>query len=99
MENYAQPSVVPMPTATQPPVIEVASRDLEKMLAELTEITTVLEGRLAPVMREPEPSQVRADNPGITPAQSQIALVLRQRVAEAESIAYRLSSIIRRLEI
>ena len=53
---------------------------------------------VTPVLREPEPSQIRPDNPGIASAQSAFAVMLRQRVQEAESIAYRLSSIMRRLE-
>ncbi len=95
MENYN----APIPTATQAPVIEVTSRQLEKQFAELIEIVSALEIRLAPVMREPEPSQIRADNPGIAQAQSIFAIMLHQRVQEAESLSYRLSSIMRRLEI
>ena len=95
MENYN----APIPTATQTPVIEVTSRQLEKQFAELTEIVSALESRLIPVMREPEPSQVRSDNPGVAQAQSIFAVMLRQRVQEAESLSYRLSSIMRRLEI
>jgi hypothetical protein len=95
MENYN----APIPTATQTPVIEVTSRQLEKQFAELTEIVSALESRLTPVMREPEPSQIRPDNPGVAQAQSIFAIMLRQRVQEAESLSYRLSSIMRRLEI
>lgn len=94
MDNYA---VATAPSQT--PVIEVTARQLEKQIAEISEIASALESRLSPVMREPEPSQIRSDNPGIAPAQSQMAVMLRQRVAEAESIAYRLSSIMRRLEV
>ena len=101
MDNYLQGSTgaVPMPTTNQTPVIETTSRQLEKQFAELTEIVSALESRLTPVMCEPEPSKVRADNPGISPAQSMFAVMLRQRVQEAESLSYRLSSIMRRLEI
>jgi hypothetical protein len=94
MDNYA---VATAPSQT--PVIEVTSRQLEKQIAEIAEIAAALESRLSPVMREPEPSQIRSDNTSIAPAQSQMAVMLRQRVAEAESIAYRLSSIMRRLEV
>ena len=94
MDNY---TVATAPSQT--PVIEVMSRQLEKQIAEIAEIAAALESRLSPVMREPEPSQVRSDNPGVQPAQSQMAVMLRQRVQEAESIAYRLSSIMRRLEV
>ena len=62
-------------------------------------LAAALESRLTPVLREPEPSQIRPDNPGIASAQSAFGAMLRQRVQEAESIAYRLSSIMRRLEI
>lgn len=95
MENYN----APIPTATQTPVIEVTARQLEKQFGELNEIVSALESRLTPVMREPEPSQIRSDNPGIAQAQSIFAVMLRQRVQEAESLSYRLSSIMRRLEI
>ncbi len=95
--EYTQ--IPPQATATQTPVIEVMTRQLEKQLAELAEISSVLEARLTPVMREPEPSAVRPDNPVITQAQSVFASMLRQRVQETEVISYRLSSILRRLEI
>jgi len=97
MENYLQGSVAVAPNQT--PAIELTARQLEKQFAELAELAAALESRLTPVMREPEPSQIRSDNPGIPPAQSQFAVMLRQRVQEAESISYRLSSIMRRLEI
>lgn len=84
--------------ATQTPVIEVTSRQLEKAHAELSEIVAALEGRLSPVMREPEPTSPRA-NAVDMPTQSPLGSLLRQRVAEAESLAYRLSSIVRRLEV
>lgn len=96
MDNYALTNA---PTATQTPAIDITVRQLEKQLAELSEIAATLESRLTTVMREPEPSQVRPDNPGTTPAQSQLAVMLRQRVQEAESISCRLTSIMRRLEI
>ena len=97
MENYLQGSTAVTPSQT--PVIEVTARQLEKQIAELQEIAAALESRLTPVLREPEPSQIRPDNPGIASAQSAFSAMLRQRVQEAESIAYRLSSIMRRLEI
>ena len=97
MENYLQGSTAVTPSQT--PVIEVTARQLEKQIAELQEIAAALESRLTPVLREPEPSQIRPDNPGIASAQSAFGAMLRQRVQEAESIAYRLSSIMRRLEI
>lgn len=101
MENYVPMSTGSM-TATAPsqtPIIEVTARQLEKQIAELQEIAAALESRLTPVLREPEPSQIRSDNPSNPPAQSQFAVMLRQRVQEAESISYRLTSIMRRLEI
>jgi hypothetical protein len=85
--------------ATQTPVISIEFQRLEKTQAELSEMVAALESRLAVAMREPEPSQIRPDNPGVAPAQSQLAIMLRQRVSEAEGLAYRLSSILRRLEI
>ncbi len=57
-----------------------------------------MEGRLSIVMREPEPSQNKNLIDGAS-AQSQLAVMLRQRVQEAESLSNRLSSIVRRLEI
>ena len=84
--------------ATQTPAIEVTARQLEKAHAELSEIVTALEGRLSPVMREPEPSSPRANAVDL-PVQSPLGSMLRQRVAEAESLAYRLSSVVRRLEV
>lgn len=97
MENYLQGSTAVAPSQT--PIIEVAARQLEKQIAELQEITSALESRLTPVLREPEPSQIRPDNPGMASAQSAFGAMLRQRVQEAESISYRLASIMRRLEI
>jgi hypothetical protein len=97
--EYVPSSRVEATAPTQTPVIEVTARQLEKQIGELQEIAAALESRLTPVLREPEPSQIRPDNPGIASAQSAFAVMLRQRVQEAESIAYRLSSIMRRLEI
>ena len=97
MENYLQGSTAVIPSQT--PIIEVTTRQLEKQLAELQEIAAAFESRLTPVLREPEPSQIRPDNPGMASAQSAFGAMLRQRVQEAESISYRLSSIMRRLEI
>lgn len=97
MENYLQGSTAVTPNQT--PVIEVTARQLEKQIAELQEITVALESRLTPVLREPEPSQICPDNPGMASAQSAFGAMLRQRVQEAESISYRLASIMRRLEI
>lgn len=97
MENYLQGSTAVTPNQT--PVIEVTARQLEKQIAELQEITVALESRLTPVLREPEPSQIRPDNPGMASAQSAFGAMLRQRVQEAESISYRLASIMLRLEI
>lgn len=101
MENYVPMSTGSMTAVapSQTPIIEVTARQLEKQIGELQEIAAALESRLTPVLREPEPSQIRPDNPGIASAQSAFAVMLRQRVQEAESIAYRLSSIMRRLEI
>ncbi len=97
--EYVPSSRVEATAPTQTPIIEVTARQLEKQIGELQEIAAALESRLTPVLREPEPSQIRPDNPGIASAQSAFAVMLRQRVQEAESIAYRLSSIMRRLEI
>ena len=83
----------------QVPAISVEMQRMEKTLAELAETAAALESRLMVAMREPEPSQIRSDNPGVAPAQSQLAVMLHQRVLEAEGVAYRLSSILRRLEI
>lgn len=85
--------------ATQTPVVALELQRLEKIHAELSEITAAFELRLAVAMREPEPSIIRSDNPGIAQAQSQLAVMLRQRASEAEGLAYRLSSILRRLDI
>jgi hypothetical protein len=97
MADYRTDRVAP--AGTQAPVIETISRDLEKQLAELTDLVTAFESRLAPVMKEPEPSQIRVDNPSVLGSQSSLGSMLRQRVQEAESVSYRLSSIMRRLEI
>lgn len=97
--EYVNSSRAEVSAPTQTPVIEVTARQLEKQIGELQEIAAALESRLTPVLREPEPSQIRPDNPGVASAQSAFAVMLRQRVQEAESIAYRLSSIMRRLEI
>ena len=86
-------------TPTQTPVVSVELQRLEKMQMELSEMVAALESRLMVAMREPEPSPSRSDNPSIAPAQSQLAVMLRGRVNEAESLGYRLSSILRRLEI
>lgn len=84
--------------ANQTPVVGLELQRLEKQQMELSEIVAALEGRLSIVMREPEPSQNKnlIDS---APAQSQLAVMLRQRVQEAESLSNRLSSIVRRLEI
>jgi len=82
----------------QAPAISEIQR-LEKTLTELTETVAALENRLMIAMREPEPSQIRTDNPGVVPAQSQLAVMLHQRVVDAEGATHRLSSILRRLEI
>lgn len=82
------------------PAIDLALRDLEKQVTELSEMAAALEVRLASVMKEPEPVQVRAEKNGqLAPSQSPMASSLRRIVQESASIAYRLSSIITRLEI
>lgn len=89
-----------VPVAAQTPVVSLELQRLEKIFAELNEISAALETRLSVVMSEPEPSQIRADNPGMAGrAQSQLAVMLHQRVSDAEGLAYRLSSIVRRLEV
>lgn len=90
-------------TGVQTPVIEITAQQLGKQIAELQEIAAALETRLSPIMREPEPepsSRIEVTNASSSsPAQSAFAVMLRQRVMEAERVSDRLSSIIRRLEI
>ena len=81
------------------PVISAELQRLEKSQMELSEVVSALEGRLSVAMREPEMSQIRTENPGIAPAQSQLAVMIRQRASEAEGLVYRLSSMLRRLDI
>ncbi len=100
MENYLQGSTGTM-VATAPsqtPVVSIELQRLEKQLEELAQVSAALENRLVFVMREPEPQQEK--NGVLTPpAQSELTVKIRDRVSEAERITYRLSSIMRRLEI
>jgi len=100
MENYLQGSTGAM-VATAPsqtPVVSIELQRLEKQLEELAQVSAALENRLVFVMREPEPQQ---EKNGVLapPAQSELTVKIRDRVSEAERITYRLSSIMRRLEI
>ena len=83
----------------QTPIVSIELQRLEKMQMELSEMVAGLESRLMVAMREPETTQKHPDTASIAPTQSQLAVVLRARVNEAESLGYRLASILSRLEI
>jgi len=92
----AEPPQMP----TQTPIIEVTARQLEMLIAELQKIADTLESRLTSILCEPEPSQIRPDDPdNISSAESAFTVMLRRRVQEVENVSYQLASIIRRLEI
>ena len=95
MENYNQGSTV---APSQTPIVAIELQRLEKQMEELSQVSAALENRLVVAMREPEPSQEK-NNVLSQPAQSELATKIRDRVSEAERITYRLSSIIRRLEV
>lgn len=96
MDNYLQGSTATAPSQT--PVVAIELQRLEKQLEELAQVSSALENRLAVAMREPEPTLEK--NGVLTPpSQSELATKLRDRISEAERITYRLSSIMRRLEI
>ena len=98
MENYLQGSTGAM-VATAPsqtPVVSIELQRLEKQLEELAQVSAALENRLVFVMREPQQEKNGVLAP---PAQSELTVKIRDRVSEAERITYRLSSIMRRLEI
>lgn len=96
MENYLQGSTA---VASQTPVVAIELQRMEKQLEELAQVSAALEARLAFIMREPipEPEVNVLKNP--TVAQSELSQKLRDRNSEADRIIYRLSSIMRRLEI
>lgn len=96
MENYLQGSTAVAPSQT--PIVSIELQRLEKQLEELAQVSAALENRLVFVMREPEQQQ---EKNGVLapPAQSELTVKIRDRVSEAERITYRLSSIMRRLEI
>jgi hypothetical protein len=86
--------------ATQTPAVSVELQRLEKVHMELTEIAAALDSRLAVVMREPEPATPKVTENRKEPyASSQLVSALRCRVNDAEGVMYRLSEILRRLEI
>jgi len=97
MENYIKSSTAVEPSQT--PVVAIELQRLEKQLEELAHASAALEGRLAFIMREPmlEPESNALKNP--VAAQSELSQKLRDRNSEVERIIYRLSTIMRRLEI
>lgn len=71
---------------------------LEQLLGELGKVSEELEHRLEFVMKEPEAEK---GSPGMekTSTRSSLVVRLRERGDEVERVMYRLSSILRRLEI
>ncbi len=89
-------------TASQSQIIDMCNKSLEAEMVTLMEIAAELENRLCQVMSEPEPSSpapMRKELSDSSLAQSPLGSTLRLRTTEAASVAERLRSILRRLEI
>lgn len=83
-------------------VIQNELMQIDKTLAELSEVVAILEGKLSPVMSEPEPVEPireRTNEIKVQSAVSAVAAGLRSHRQFAESITSRLSSVLRRLEV
>lgn len=71
---------------------------LEQLLVELGKVSEELEHRLEFVMKEPEPEKGNSTLEKLS-TRSSLVVRLKERGDEVERVMYRLSSILRRLEI
>lgn len=100
MDNYLRESTVAMsaPSVQQTPAVQLELQRLEKQHSEILAIVSAMEDRLQFIMKEPEPLKNGILEP-VENTQSPLFSALRARHFEAESIARRLSVIMRRLDV